>query len=617
MDSATKGRAIYWMIAALILVSFLGLRATHRDFDRPFEWDELTTLRYFTWVGVEAEGEPRPLDRLEDIHAVGRPGARELAIGLYCSLGRWPEPGNHVVHSLVSNFTTGLLTPSEASLRWSALVGTAAFGWVLFWLFSVSLQWRVAAHGTLILALWCPFVWRYSATARGYTWLFALQILLLVLLLRLPRRLASIAATGMAVLVAVLCFVNHLTMAAYWVFPVYLAFWLLTPDERGRSGELTGRERFLFRRNLVMQMLAVGAVAFMFVIDRLPYIFASAGGAAIDRGSDVLNLSGIADGLGATLFPGAVWKVLAVVGLLGLVLAPRRSARRTILTVAAIGSAVAVVHLAVSGRTPPARALSWVIPVVLVGLTGLVDGLSLKLPSRQARVWASVAWVAVCGALAWVGFKGLPSRSALEDLVESIVEQDLDGDPGTLVLLDKRVGPVVPLYFPRGWKGVEQPPQEGDSRLLTIVRDTGSYGRLLATRDQDHVVAPWEPLSWPEAEELETGGVEYRLVEIPGRVVRFQAEEGLARALVFWYLPIESVAVRPQKVLEHLEDFSLRYMTVKVPFPAKLEVFFRLGCLVFPADSPGELAEIERAVATGLDRYGGEVRVFTPEPSDQ
>lgn len=617
MDSATKGRAIYWMIAALILVSFLGLRATHRDFDRPFEWDELTTLRYFTWVGVEAEGEPRPLDRLEDIHAVGRPGARELAIGLYCSLGRWPEPGNHVVHSLVSNFTTGLLAPSEASLRWSALVGTAAFVWVLFWLFSVSLQWRVAAHGTLILALWCPFVWRYSATARGYTWLFALQILLLVLLLRLPRRLASIAATGMAVLVAVLCFVNHLTMAAYWVLPVYLAFWLLTPDERGRSGELTGRERFLFRRNLVMQMLAIGAVAFVFVIDRLPYIFASAGGAAINRDSGMLTLSRIADELGAILFPSAVWSVLAVGGLLGLVLAPRRSARRTILTVAAIGSAVAIVHLAVSGRTPPARALSWAIPITLVGLAGLVEGLSRRLPTRQMRIWASVGWVVISAALAFAGFKGLPPRSALEDVIDAMDEQALEGDPRTLVLLDKRVGPVVSLYYPEGWQGIEQPPVEGPSRLTMIVRDTSLYGSGLATRDQGHVVAPWEPLSWPEMEERKAGGVGYRMIDSRGRVTRFQAEEGLARALVFWYLPIESVAVRPQKVLEHLEDFSLRYMTVKVPFPAKLEVFFRLGCLVFPADSPGELAEIERAVATGLDRYGGEVRVFTPEPSDQ
>ena len=605
------------MIAVLILGSFLGSRATHRDLDRPLEWDELTTLLYFTWVGVEADGEPRSLDRIADIQAVGRPNARELAIGLYCSLGRWPEPGNHVVHSLTANLTTGLLTPSEASLRWAALVGTVAFGLVFFWFLAVTLQWRLAAPGALILALWNPFVWRYSATARGYTWLFALQVLLLVLLLRLPRRLASIVATSLAVLVAVLCFMNHLTMAVYWVFPVYLAFWLLTPDERARSGELTGRERFVFRRNLVIQMLAIGALAVMFVVDRLPYIFSSAGGAAIDRGSEMQNLSGIAEGLGATLFPGVVWKVLVVGGLLGLAVAPRRSARRTILMVAAIGGAVAVVHFAVSGRTPPARALSWAIPITLVGLAGLVEGLSRRLPTRQTRIWATVGWLVVCVALAFVGFKGLPPRSAFEDLIEAIDEQALEGDRSTLVLLDKRVGPVVSLYYPQGWQGIEQPPPEGPLRLLMLVRDTRLYGRGLATRNQDHRVAPWEPLSWPEMEEREAGGEGYRMVESPGRVTRFQAEEGLSRALVFWYPSVESVAVRPQKVLEHLEEFSLRYMPVKVPFPAKLEVFFRMGCLVLPADSPSELAEIEKAVATGLERFGGEARVFVPEPSNR
>ena len=325
----------------------------------------------------------------------------------------------------------------------------------------------------------------------------------------------------------------------------------------------------------------------------------------------MLSLSGIAEGIGATLFPGGVWKVLAVGGLVGLVVAPRRSARRTILAVAVIGGAVAVVHLAVSGRTPPARALSWAIPITLFGLAGPVEWLGRRLPTLQTRVSASVVWFVACAALAYAGFKGLPPRSGLEDLIGTFAEEALIDDPNTLVLLDRRVGPVVSLYFPHGWEGIEQPPLEGPSRLLMIVRNSGRYGRGLATRDRDHGVAPWEPLFWPEMEEREAG-VDYRMVESPGRIARFQAEEGLSRALVLWYPPTESVAVRPQKVLEHLEEFSLRYMTIKVPFPAKMEVFYRLGCLVFPADSSAELDEIERAVSAGLEKFGGEARVFIP-----
>ena len=615
MDSATKIRAICWTTAVVVIGLYVGVRASHRDLDRTFEWDELTTLRYFTWAGVEPTGEPRPLAHIDEIRGLDRPGPREFGIGLYCSLGRWPEPGNHVVHSVLSNLTLGLFGPSEASLRSAALGGAFAFGLSLAWLLIETFRWRFAAPLALILALWNPFVWRYSVTARGYTWLFALQVLLLVWLLRLPRRPAAILATTMAVATAVLCFMNHITMAAYWVLPVYAAFWVLAPDSSGRSGALTAAERSAWRRNLLIQVLIIAALAGLFIVDRLPYIYASSGGAEIDRGGGVRSLPGIAQGIGSNLFPGVMWKVVAICGLLGLLLAPRHSARRTILAIAVIGGAVGVAHYVLSGRTPPARILAWMIPVVLIGVAGLVDGLVRWLPSPRIRIWASLASVAVGVVIAGIGFKGLSSSTAVAGLVRTLGEQVQAENGRTVVLFDKRVGPMVPLYLPQSWDGIERPPAEGAARLLIALRETPWYGRKLATRNQSHVVDPWEPLGWPEVEELEISG-DYHLFESGGRVTTFPDEAQHPRGLVFWYPAVDSVAVRPQGVLQHLEDFSLRYMVVKVPFWAKMEVFFRLGCLVFPADSPGELAEIEKAVTAGLERFGGEVRMFVPGPAD-
>jgi hypothetical protein len=422
---------------------------------------------------------------------------------------------------------------------------------------------------------------------------------------------------------------NHITMAVYWILPVYLTFWVLAPNERGRSGELTTRERIVWRRNLTIQVLIIAALAGMFVVDRLPYIYASAGGTSLDLGANSQSPSGVAEELrstlsrlssraervGSTLFPGLIWKWVAIGGLLGLLLSPRRSARRTILAVALVGGAVALTHFVVSGRLPPARVLSWVIPVVFVGVAGLVEALMRRLPTRRIQISAALGVAVVCALLVVAGFKSLPTTTPIEDLVAVLDETASVDDLSTTVLLDRRVGPVVPLYLPRSWQRVEEPPDEGPTRLLMIVRRTRWFGLKLATRDQDHVADGWEPLAWPGVADLKIGA-HFRMIESTGRIARFPADGEYSRALVFWYPAIESVAVRPRSVLQHLESFSLRYLPIKVPFPAELEVFFRLGCLVFPADSSAELAEIDRAVSAGLDRFGGDARVFVPDISE-
>jgi len=598
----------------LLLALFVGLQLTRDGLHRPYEWDELITLRFFTWAGIEADGERNPLDRLEDIEGLDRPGLRHLAIGLYCALGRWPGPQNHIVNSLLSNFALALLRPSEASLRMASLAGALVFGVALFWLVYETLRWRAAAPIVLFLALWSPFVWRHSVTARGYTWMLALQILLLILLLRVSRQPSSILWASLAALLAILNFMNMVTMALYWVIPVYLVLWALGPDSEGKAGELRGADRVAWRRNLWVQVLIVGGVGLMFLIDRLPYAYSASGPAELRTGwgggQDVTQL---AQAIGHGLFPGVGWKLLAIVGVLGLIMVPRRSAQRTISVVGLMAMGVAFVHVFSAGRTPPARTLSWLIPVVLLGAAGVMEQLleRARTPQHRSMVWAAAGMASV------LVVTTAPSRSldraGFVDFLGELKTLSSSADQDTVVLRDKRVGIIAPLYYPSEWYEAEKgPPNTGPTRLLVLVAKTYRFDWRLATRSQSPGATGWQPLEWPEVR-LREISEKFRIMEISGQISQFPGDARPPRALVLWYPAFESVAVRPDRVQRFVDRYPLRYIPLQAPFQAKLEIFVKLTCLVFPVESDAEREEVDRVVTAAIEEFGGSAFLFTPE----
>src|SRR5262249_28090174 len=134
--------ASYAAVAALLLV-LAGLRLQNPELHRPFEMDELLTVQYYTWVGVYPSGEYRPLNHVEDFYALGPPTASQLAMGLYCSMGRWPEPNNHILHSLFVNGVLTLGGRDEWWVRLPAVLGGVVFAGGLYYLCSSILRWTV------------------------------------------------------------------------------------------------------------------------------------------------------------------------------------------------------------------------------------------------------------------------------------------------------------------------------------------------------------------------------------------------------------------------------------------------------------------------------------------
>jgi hypothetical protein len=165
--------------------------------------DEWLTVEWYTWVGVTEAGEHRPVRRMEDFEALPAPSLRNLAIGFYCALGRWPEPNNHVVHSALVNLAlAGRRT--VAMTRVPALVGAMIFGLVMFVVCWSTVGWHAAAFPVLVLALGWPYTVSFAMNARGYTWALALQALWLLLALKALRQPRSIA-TGATMAAFAVC----------------------------------------------------------------------------------------------------------------------------------------------------------------------------------------------------------------------------------------------------------------------------------------------------------------------------------------------------------------------------------------------------------------------------
>lgn len=615
-DRLSAGRDQWSLTLALVILCvFLVTTLTRPDLQRPFEWDELSTLRYFTWAGVQGDGEPRDLSRLEDIRALERPALREMLIGLYCSVGRWPEPGNHVVNSLLADLALVVFSPPELAIRMPAVLGALVFGFLLFWLWDRVLLWKRTSLLALMLALSSPFVWSFSRMGRGYTWMLALQVLLLILLLRFAERPRSIWLGSLAVLVSTLSFMNVLTTALYWLMPVYLGFLLVTPDSRGHSGSLHEPYRSRFRRGLVIQLLCLGALGTLFVLDRLPYIYST----SIQAGNAFGSLSGMTGLLGNifhSLFPTPAWKLVAAVGLAGFLLTPRHSAQRTLAWVGLMAVGLQVTDFLIAGRVPVSRVCALVLPMILLSISGLLERLLRALGPGRAR--QSVWGLALLATLALVG---LTPHTSLEDATATRFMQRLDElperqDVATVVLRERHVPMPVTLYYPDDWQPVEETvAATGPTRLLLVLRDDGSSAEAVALSGRDFERQLWQPDEWP-AHEIAAVGERFRALEILGTTSKLSSTLHPDRALVLWYPAYPSVTVSPRRVLDHLAAHEIRFLPIGIRYQAKLEVFGRLGVVALPADSPAEFDRVRRAVENGLVELGGDAVMFIPHTQE-
>lgn len=583
-----RARATLPIVALLVSVGYISsLRLSQPYFSRPYEHDELITVRHYTWAGVEADGEPRPLRRLHDLESLHRPGMREWVIGIFCSIGRWPEPNNHVVHSLFVGAATAIGGVTPWVVRLPALLGAIVFACAMYSLAVRTCRLESSAYLAGLLSFTFPYVVEYSQTARGYTWMLALQAMLLIGLLELRNRPRSIRLAAWCAACAVASFVNIVTMSLYWVVPAYTAMFLST-DGRNSLQE-TNRE-FLspWQRCLVIQLLYIGSMGALFLIDRLPYVYSSTTqyGDVFRTAQEYYVLgSGVLQGV----LPTPAWGIFGAVGLVGLLGFSRGRVRSAVAGVALIMVVVVIAHTIASQRVAYARVYGFALPPLILGAVWVAEAAIVFSKSQVKRWFASVTWLGASVVLINTGGVVQNIDSPFIQLCKQLSEMDDSSrDASTFATFGEGIPLTVELYYPDDWRRLsERLPQNEPVRLCFLVKRDGTreWGLNLRRRSTN---VQWNPVDWPAREALNVEN-RYRGLELNGHSRRFEEQQATDReSLVFWYPDVDSVATSPQRVYDHLDRHGVRYLAVHDRYQIKLQVFDRLAAVMIVTNSAEE-----------------------------
>jgi hypothetical protein len=600
-------RAIMLAVAAIAIATVMvsaSIRMYGSDFYRGIRDDELITVQNYTWAGVKSDGTRRRLERFSDIRQLGTPTASQFIIGLYASLGRWPEPNNHVVHSLLLNGTLPLFKCKEIGLRLPALLAAMGFSLAV-----AVVCWRCGWHATAALAatmaFWNPYVVLYSQEARGYTCMLFLVTAFLIGCHAVMKNPSSILIGSALVLLSVCIFENTVNMAFDWVAPCYLLM-VIFPGLFDSSPVATS-QKAIRRKALVVHVLCIGLAGFIFLVDRLPYVYSSSQqyGFPFHTWREFFDL--LANHLGY-LFSSPSLIIFAMVGAIGMGLAWRERPARGFVALSGFAVLVTILHFGACKRFAYERNVGfWILPVLL-GCACLGERL-IRLPRAKWQRVAVGAAVHV-GALAFLlpGLCMSVTDTRYEAARARIRELPDHGNVRALALLGFGVAPAIYLDFPRNWSDELTVPLKPGSAvdLVLIEKQTQIplWGRH--TRSSDDKAMP----DWPNAERVVSDGL-YSIIRLPCRV-EARHDQTPTRATLLWYPSFEQVAVSPDKVLAFLNDSALSCHEVYSRYQAKLEVFGRLECVVAAGANAEETRRISTTFAEAVRRFGGQVVLLLP-----
>jgi hypothetical protein len=571
-------------VSVLLLTACCWVRGLDPDLRRPFEVDELITVRYYTWAGLDPSGIPRKLDHISEFETLSRPTLLQFIAGLYCSLGRWPEPNNHILNSTLINGAMTLGARSERVVRVPALLGSLAFSVGMFVFCGPVLGWRWAAPLVALWAWFHPYVVQYGMTARGYSWMIALQVIQLILAYRLPKTRRPLILGVACAAVATVSILNVVSMAVCWVLPFYFALLFVRP---GGNDDDPGT-RIAWRRSVAAQAFAVMGLGAIFLASHLPAVYSSAQlyGEPF-RSSSGFFSTGVR--VLGELFPGPFNRGLALVGLVGLVaLCLDRTRNRFLRVIVASTFAINLLFFASSGRFPYARAAGYLIPLVLIGAAYLADS-AIRIYDRKVARFAMAAMLAVLTLTMAV----LPTTQSLRIPLLSVrleAARDADLPRDTVVYYPTRewIDWMTSFYAPEAWKqvGVVDP-----GRTLTIV----SF----------NPVSESYPSGWtfPVAD----------LTQVTGRTTTLDDAEVLPGDWLFWYPDFAQLGVDASEQRAFIQKSGRPYLEQHDRFFVKLDVYSNLKCVIFLPDSDDEASERSEVVREAIRRFGGRAVRFVPD----
>lgn len=609
-------RAFVIVSATLAGIIVLGLAFTRwngPEIRRPLQCDELTTLEYYTWAGLASSGEPHRLRRVDDYLTLPPVKGRQLGMGIYRSLGVWTDTNNHVLHSLLVNWAIAAGNPDERTVRIPALLGAIAASFLAFWVCHQVFGWRVAAPLASVAIFCLPYMVQYSQEARGYTWMVVLVFLQLGSMYRLAHRPDSIVWGAVCAFIAILTYMNLVTLALDWLFPLYLALWIFPPLPSG--GQPFSPEKLrAWRCNLLVQMLAFGSVGLVFLIDRLPAVYSTMyhyGDSFTGFAEYFQLLARIMD----YLFPGLVWKTLAVLGLAGVLMMLINPSHRPLGMVALFTLAITLTHYWVVGKFPPERSCGFLPPLALLGTAYLVEKVLARI---QSAGWWYALYGSVSAVMVGLALLSLNCRVLSDERIVGIPRLIADQEG----LAQKRSYFVLPsgegwnalrIRLPDGWIDPYDPlPDNGEVTLVCCLAGDGEPRLLMDEGVAERNI--WRCFDHPPKHQtVPASGCRLAWQRMRVKPLSPETETSLILpSLIIWRPSPDHLGLDGSPVREHIARFKLFYLQRTARVPAKLAFFSRLSAVEFLPQSTAEAETTMVAVKEGLKRFGGSAWLLQP-----
>ena len=584
-------------IASVVVVGWLFVdRLTGQQMRQPLTWDELGTVETYTWAAFHANGVPRRITRADEVKDLPRPTPIQLVAGLYRAVAVWREPNDHIPHSVLVNLSLLARPGSERSARVPAWLGALVFALAVAW-FARRTGHAFAWPLALVLAAGWPYVHEYAIEARGYTWMLALQVVLLLALYRLAGRPASVAWGGLCALIAVLSFWNIVSLSLDWLLPAYAALWLSPPfraDPAVTPTALASR-RYAYRTNLLVQGLAVGFVGLVFVMDHLPYVLVSLQEFGLPTAPG--EFPGRVVEMVRYLLPNARWMTIGVAGAWGWILMTRRPATRPLGLACLLTLLVSAVHFLLARKFPYARTCGYFLPLLILGVTHVVERLLDSRPERQ-RAWLQLAVLAGAGALVISQHLELREQgSVLARFRGDLRARPVSGRPYATAGL--RDAWIRYQHLPANYLNAF------DS--LDLVAEATQLGFL--TRPNDDPTPRLGAARWPV---VPAGDMQLRMVPAAASRVLGAPPPRQYPVVVLWVLAPDRPELRNELLHEVLRSLETRWQKFNRQVFNKLEFSNQVYSVEFAVQNPAEYAQVKGAIERAKPTLGGDAVVIEP-----
>jgi hypothetical protein len=592
--------AVPAVVATVVALWLFVDRLAGAQMREPLTWDEVLNLENYSWQTFRSNGLPTHADRVEDLLPLQRPNGLQLIAGLYRAISVWREPNDHVVHSTLVNLSTALFPGSEIAVRFPAWVGAFVFATALGWL-----AWRSGYRHAWPLALlvgasW-PYVHVYSLLARGYSWVLALQVLLLLLLAEaLPRRPRSVAMGALCGFVAILSFWNLVNLIVDWLAPLYLGLWLVPPCRQEAGGsvcnELSTEDRRAYRQNLVVQALVLGFFVVLFFIHYLPYILVSMQEFGIPaHGLDFFPR--LMDVLGY-LFPNALWGLVGAAGVLGWYFMWRDTRTRHLGAICILSAGVSLAHFLAAQKLPYERTCGYLLPLVTLGATHLTELGFRRIADRLQPILASAAAIGV-GLLVMVQHANL--RSATSELTgyKQALQHEFVYDRPYITSLDDQ-----------GWIRLRHVPPWYLTVFDGLDRIAAATHLIFAVVPGDARSASWAgEAAWPKVK------VADRILQVSRAAVHAVQDERPPTeypALIIWVLAPDRQEIRNELLDAALAGLNVEHQLQRRTLLTKWEFVNQVYAIELLIKNPADYQEALEALRRGRDTLRGKAILIEP-----